>query len=161
MYAKARVIFAQNYDGVIGVGGKLPAWKCPRDMAHFRDSTMGHTVIMGRTTFDSIGRELPGRKNIVVTRDRSFFGPSVIAYSIKQAITLASGIPWIIGGAEVISAAIAADLVSEISVTEIPFSVTNWKDSTRMPFNVFQLDGFKVQSHHHYDDCSISTLVKS
>lgn len=62
------IIVAMTPDRLIGKGGALP-WHDPEDLKHFKRTTMGHAVIMGRKTFDSIGRPLPGRRNIVVTRN--------------------------------------------------------------------------------------------
>lgn len=58
-------------NGVIGTGGKLP-WRLPADLRHFKAVTMGKPIVMGRRTHESIGRVLPGRENIVLTRDRSY-----------------------------------------------------------------------------------------
>lgn len=73
---KPRVILiaAVGNDGAIGVGGKLP-WRCPVDLRHFRDLTMGKVVLMGRKTAESLPRALDGRVNLVLTRDRSWVPP--------------------------------------------------------------------------------------
>lgn len=65
------LIVAMDDNGVIGAGGKLP-WHLSADLKHFREITMGKPIVMGRKTHESIGRELPGRENIVLTRDRSY-----------------------------------------------------------------------------------------
>ncbi len=66
-------------------------WKLPADMAHFRDVTRGHSVIMGRKTFESIGRPLPDRENIVVTRDRSYYAKGVtVVHSLDEALRFAA-----------------------------------------------------------------------
>lgn len=64
---KISMIVATSVDGLIGINGQMP-WKCSADMKHFKKTTSGHTVIMGRKTFDSIGKPLPNRKNIVISR---------------------------------------------------------------------------------------------
>ncbi len=95
------IIAAIAENGVIGNGNALP-WDIPEDMAHFKRVTMGKPVIMGRKTFESIGRPLPERKNIVMTRSGSIDGCSV-AGSIEEALALAEGADeaMVIGGASV------------------------------------------------------------
>lgn len=79
-------------NGVIGRDGELP-WRIPEDMRHFREVTTGHTVVMGRVTFDSIGRPLPNRTNIVVTRRQGWSADGVlVAGSLEAALDLAAGI---------------------------------------------------------------------
>lgn len=86
---------------VIGVENRLP-WHLPADMKHFRALTLGKPVLMGRKTFDSIGKPLPGRTNIVVTQDRHYQPAGVrVAHSIEDALTLAGDSEeiMVIGGA--------------------------------------------------------------
>lgn len=99
------LIWAQNESGIIGVAGDLP-WHIPEDLAHFRQVTRGHNVIMGRATWDSLPpafRPLPGRKNIVLTRSSGWQEPGAhVCHSISQALKLAgAGDVWVIGGGEV------------------------------------------------------------
>ncbi|NVN98659.1 MAG: dihydrofolate reductase [Geobacteraceae bacterium] len=97
------IIAAMSRNGVIGRGGKIP-WHIPADMKRFRALTLGHTVIMGRKTFESIGRALPERKNIVVSRNASFSPEGALkASSLDDALTLAAGaeIIFICGGSEI------------------------------------------------------------
>jgi dihydrofolate reductase len=78
-------------NGVIGQGGGLP-WRLKSDMAHFRAVTMGKPVVMGRRTYASIGKPLPGRTNIVVTRDRQFAAAGVlVAPTLEAALAAARG----------------------------------------------------------------------
>ena len=65
------LIVAASRNGVIGAKGKLP-WRLPTDLQRFKELTMGHPILMGRKTFESIGKPLPGRINIVVTRQKGF-----------------------------------------------------------------------------------------
>jgi len=102
------LIAAVGKDGVIGAGGKLP-WKLPADLAHFKQVTMGHPIIMGRKTFESIGRTLPGRENIVVTRQHDYAAPGcVVVASLNEAFerTRDADEAFIIGGAELFRAAL-------------------------------------------------------
>jgi dihydrofolate reductase len=94
---------------VIGKDGGLP-WRIPEDMRHFRRTTVGHAIIMGRKTFESLGRPLPERTNIVVTRDRTYVpGEGVIVcHSFEEALARAWQIdaePRVIGGASIYAAA--------------------------------------------------------
>jgi dihydrofolate reductase len=113
------LVAAVARNGVIGAGGKLP-WHLPEDLRHFKKLTLGHPVIMGRRTWDSLGKPLPGRENIVVTRsaNRDMPGASV-AKSVEGAVALCAGgaIAFVIGGAEIYAAALP--LASGLVLTEI------------------------------------------
>lgn len=98
-------IVAMSENHVIGVDNQLP-WHLPSDLQHFKSLTTGHPILMGRKTYESIGRPLPNRTNIVITRDASFSAPGcVVVTSIGEAIAHAkaknSPEIFIIGGAEV------------------------------------------------------------
>lgn len=107
-------------NGVIGAEGDIP-WKIPEDFAHFKRTTVGHTLILGRTTHEGIGAPLPDRTTIVLTRDRSWSADGVhVAHDIDSALELADDLPgevMIGGGAAVYAAALPyADrqIISEI-----------------------------------------------
>lgn len=89
---------------VIGDHGRIP-WHIPDDFAHFKAETLGHTLVMGRLTFDSIGRPLPGRRTVVVTRDRDWVHEGVdVAHSVDEALRRAAeldGDTVVDGGAQV------------------------------------------------------------
>ncbi len=92
-------------NGVIGKENTLP-WRLPEDLKYFKRITMGHPIVMGRLTFDSIGRPLPGRTNIVVTRQDSWVADGVeVAHGLDEALAIANkaynDIDWLmlIGGA--------------------------------------------------------------
>lgn len=92
---------------VIGKDGKLPWSRIPGDLPRFKAMTLGHTVIMGRKTFDSIGKALPGRTNVVVTRDAGFRADGVeVAASIDAALAR-PGELFVIGGGELYAATLA------------------------------------------------------
>ncbi len=106
-----RIVFvvAVARNGVIGAGGKLP-WRLPSDLKRFRETTWGRPMIMGRKTFSSIGKALPGRETIVVTRDSSFHFEGVhVAHDIEAALALgaqrasAMGVDeiMVVGGGEI------------------------------------------------------------
>ena len=87
---KLSLIWAMDQNRLIGNNNSLP-WYLPADLAFFKRTTMGKPMIMGRKTFDSIGRPLPGRQNIVITRDSTFSAQGCdIANSIEEAMSLVS-----------------------------------------------------------------------
>lgn len=116
------IVVAKAKNGVIGASNDLP-WYLPADLRHFKELTSGHTVVMGRKTFDSIvsrlGKPLPQRKNIVVTRNESFEHEGVeVAHSVNEAVAKAEGESiFIIGGAEIYSASLP--LVDTLYITEV------------------------------------------
>jgi dihydrofolate reductase len=102
------LIVAMTKDRVIGKDNKLP-WHLPEDLKHFKQVTMGHSIIMGRKTYESIGKALPGRTNIVITRNPNFKAEGVIAVSsLKEAIDYGNQKEekFIIGGAEIFKEAL-------------------------------------------------------
>jgi dihydrofolate reductase len=114
-------IAAVARNGVIGAGGDIP-WRIPEDWARFKRLTMGQVLIMGRKTYDSIGRPLPGRTTYVITRDRMWRGDGVRAVpAVDEAIDLglASGSPvvWVAGGGEIYRAAWAR--LDRLELTEV------------------------------------------
>ena len=116
---RTSLVWAQSTSGVIGRGGDIP-WKLPEDLARFRQLTLGHTVVMGRRTWDSLParvRPLPGRRNVVLSRQSDFTAQGAqVARSLEQALT-ADGDAWIIGGGEIY--ALALPLAERCEVTEV------------------------------------------
>ena len=112
------LVVAMDAQRGIGVDNQLP-WRLPEDLAHFKRVTLGHPIIMGRKTFDSIGRPLPGRRNIVVTRNANWRHDGVeVAGSLHEAIALAGeGAASIIGGAQVFTEALP--IANRMIVTHI------------------------------------------
>ena len=112
------LIWAQSSSGVIGRAGAIP-WQLPEDQARFKELTMGHTVVMGRRTWESLPakvRPLPGRHNVVLTRDPGFCpGGADVIGSLEQA--LSDSQVWVIGGGQVY--ALALPLATRCEVTEI------------------------------------------
>jgi dihydrofolate reductase len=85
------LIVAMAQNGVIGRDNALP-WRLPEDLKRFKAFTLGKTILMGRKTYESIGRPLPGRANLVLTRDRNWIAAGVIVvHSVEQALTQAIG----------------------------------------------------------------------
>ena len=113
------LIVAMDRKRGIGIANQLP-WRLPEDLAHFKRTTTGHAIIMGRKTYDSIGRPLPGRRNIVVTRNPAWHADGVAtAATPQQACALAQGETeaFIIGGAELFVQTML--LADRMIVTEI------------------------------------------
>ena len=95
------LVVARAQNGVIGVDGKIP-WHLPADLKRFKALTMGKPMIMGRKTFESFPKPLPGRRHIVLTRSRDWSADGAeLAHSIEEALALAGGDVSIIGGAEI------------------------------------------------------------
>jgi dihydrofolate reductase len=138
------LIYARASNGVIGKNGGLP-WHLPEDLAHFKRTTLGCPVIMGRKTWDSLPpkfRPLPGRINVVVTRQSNWVDQGALrADSLESAMTLCSEAEnaWVIGGAQLY--ALAQPVAKTIVVTEIaqPFEGDafapaidhNWRETSR------------------------------
>ena len=130
------LIVAMDHGRLIGRAGDLP-WRIPADLKRFKQITMGTPIIMGRRTHVSIGCPLPGRKNIVVTRNPSFQSEGcLIAHSLPEALSAAGEDAFVIGGASLYGEALAtADIVHLTVVhTELdgdtyfpPFDLTCWR----------------------------------
>ncbi len=113
------MIVAASENNVIGVDGDLP-WHLSEDLKRFKKLTMGHHIIMGRKTFDSIGRLLPGRTTVIVTRQKDYtFDGAKIAHSVEQAVDFAAEdpCPFIVGGAQIYLAAMS--LVNRLFLTRV------------------------------------------
>ena len=120
--AEIVVIAAVAMNRVIGKDNRL-LWNIPEDMAHFKALTQGHTVLMGRKTWESLPprfRPLPGRRNIVITRQPDFVAPGTeLANSLEAGLELAASdaLVFIIGGAEIYQQAMA--LANRLEITEV------------------------------------------
>ncbi len=136
------LVAAVAENGVIGRGGAMP-WHLPADLAHFKRITMGKPIVMGRRTFEAIGQALPGRRNIVVSRNADFKAPGIEhAASLEATLALTGDAEevMIIGGAELYRAALP--LAHRIHLTRIQakiegdtffpdFDVTEWREVAR------------------------------
>jgi dihydrofolate reductase len=141
---KIGLIYARARNGVIGKGGELP-WHLPEDLAHFKRTTLGAPVLMGRKTWDSVPprfRPLPGRQNIVITRDAQWQAPGADrASTIDEALVLCrdADTVWVTGGAEIFRLAMPKAhlaVVTEIDAdfegdTFAPELGTGWRESAR------------------------------
>ena len=122
------IIVAAAENGVIGRDGKMP-WHLPSELKYFRARTIGKPVVMGRKTFQAIGKPLPGRENIVVTRDVSFASPGIVtAPSLEAALVTARQLAaareateiMIIGGADIYRQALS--LAQRVYLTRVSMS---------------------------------------
>lgn len=144
-------IVAQANNRVIGKANELP-WYLPADLRHFKEITVGHTVIMGRKTFDSIitrlGRPLPNRTNIVITRDKGFKAEDAkIVHSLKAAIqTAADGEMFVIGGAQIYEQALP--YLDRIYLTQIKADI---EGDTHFP-ELAQEEWWELSNEHHKKD---------
>jgi len=126
------LIWAQSTSGVIGRDGGIP-WHVPEDMARFKELTMGHTVVMGRLTWESLPsrvRPLPGRRNVVLTRQAGVMadGATVVS-SLEEA--LSDDQTWVIGGGQVYH--LALPLATRCEVTEVEIDLHIEDDDTLAP----------------------------
>ena len=138
------LVAAVAANGIIGANGQLP-WRLPEDLRHFKKITLGHPVIMGRRTWESLKGPLPGRDNIVVTRTTGYEAPgAAVASSLEAALALCAGekLAFVIGGSRLFeeSMPIAAGLVmTEIARdfegdTWFPeYDRSRWKETQREP----------------------------
>jgi dihydrofolate reductase len=141
------LVVARARNGVIGNNGALP-WHLPADLKRFKAMTVGKPVVMGRKTFDSIGKPLPGRHNIVLTRDRGWRADGVtVAANLAEAVAAAGLDPraradeiMVIGGAQIYAEALPS--ATRIELTEVdaapdgdtrlpPFDPTRWRETAR------------------------------
>lgn len=142
------LIFAVAKNGVIGKDNQL-IWHLPEDLKFFKRVTLGHHIVMGRKTFDSIGKPLPKRTNVIITRNSDYRQEEcVVVNSVKEAIDYARNNNetecFIIGGAEIFK--VALPLADKIYLTEvhenfegdISFQINKdeWKEVSRNDFGV-------------------------
>lgn len=118
-------IVAMNQASAIGVKGQIP-WYLPADLKYFRKTTTPHHVIMGRQTFESIGKPLPNRINIILTRDPFYLSTGcLIAHSIREALDISADHgekeAFIIGGAQIYQAALP--LLDKLYITRVSLEV--------------------------------------
>lgn len=139
------IIVAYNQKHVIGKDGDMP-WHLPADLAHFKKTTMGCPIVMGRKTRESLGRPLPGRLNIAVTRDASYQADGTkIVYSLSDALAMARAAHetvFVIGGGDIYRQSLA--IADRVYATEIHNDVEGdthfpvldkheWKEVSREP----------------------------
>lgn len=139
---RVSLIVAMAENRVIGRNNTLP-WRLPADLKHFRRLTTGHPIIMGRRNYESIGRPLPERLNIVITRQRDYPAPgTTVVHTLQEAFQAAGNVPdvFVIGGAEIYAQTFArADrLYLTLVHAAVPgdtffpsFNMENWREVGR------------------------------
>lgn len=138
------LIVAYSDNRVIGRDNALP-WKLPGDLAHFKRTTLGSPIIMGRKTWESLGRSLPGRTNVVVSHNPQYVAPgAVVAPTLQSAIAVCGAVAeaYVIGGAQIYEQAIP--LAQRVIATEVHAHVdgdaffpglaaAQWREISRQP----------------------------
>ncbi|MDD2913697.1 MAG: dihydrofolate reductase [Gallionella sp.] len=136
------IIVAMAKNRTIGIDNTLP-WRIPEDLKHFKALTMGHHMIMGRKTFESIGKPLPGRTTVVVSRDHSLkIEGCIVAHSLPEALAACASDPqiFVVGGADIYAQALG--LADTLYITEIQqdvagdawfseFDRSEWQETSR------------------------------
>ena len=141
MKPRVSLIVAMAKNRVIGANNTLP-WHLPADLKHFKTLTMGHHIVMGRKTYDSIGKPLPGRTSVVVTRNANYAPPGVVVVnSLESAISACADDEeiFVIGGAELYRQAIA--LADRIYLTEIDADIPGDAHFTELDRKLWQETG--------------------
>lgn len=143
------LIAAVARNGVIGIEGRLP-WRLPGDLPRLKALTTGHVVVMGRKTFDSIGRALPGRTTVVVTRQPDWSAEGVlVAGSVDDGLALAATVDddvFVLGGAEIYAATLPR--ADRLELTEVhaeppgdtffpPVEWSHWQETARAKHDGF------------------------
>ncbi|MES1170796.1 MAG: dihydrofolate reductase [Actinomycetota bacterium] len=141
--APLAMVVAIGDDGAIGKDGKVP-WRIPEDLKHFKNVTMGHAIIMGRKTWDEVGKPLPGRRNLVISRQPGLTLDGAEVFGTLEAAIAAARTtdpePHVIGGSTIYAAAMP--LATRIYLTEVhrivaadtffpPFDRSAWREVER------------------------------
>ncbi len=151
------LIVAHAKNNVIGLNNTLP-WHLPEDLKRFRALTTGHHIIMGRKTYESLGRLLPGRTTIIVTRNKDFkVAGALIAHSLQAALLLASGDaePFVIGGAELYKDGLK--LATKLYITEVHTEVVGDAFFAQIDLKLWQLS--EKQAHLSANSLEYSDLI--
>lgn len=145
---KLSIVVAISENNAIGKDNQL-LWHLPADLKHFKEITTGHPIIMGRKTYDSIGRPLPNRRNIVITRQKDLNLPSIeVVNSLDEAIKLCQNENevFIIGGAEIYKHAIA--ITNNIYLTTVH---QNYEADVFFP-HLDKSEWKEIEREHHQHD---------
>lgn len=141
------LIAARAANGVIGTDGRLP-WHLPDDLRRFKALTMGHTLLMGRRTWDSIGRPLPGRTTLVLSRDVTLAPEGVtVVHDLADAWSVAAGDVFVVGGAAVYGATV--DLANRMYLTDVHADVAG---DVRFPTVDISTWRLEREEHHAADE---------
>ncbi len=151
---KFSLIVAMDHNGVIGAKGDLP-WHISSDLQNFKKITMGKHIVMGRKTHESIGRPLPGRENIILTRDKDYqAGGCTVLHSLNEIIDHCKDVDevMITGGSEIYQHTL--DQVSRLYLTEVHTEIdgdTFFPDFDRSEWKEVSREDFKVDEKNEFD----------
>jgi dihydrofolate reductase len=160
------IIAAISKNNVLGKENKL-LWHLPKDFKLFKETTLGHPIIMGRKTFESLPKALPGRTNIIVTGDRNYVKEgAVVTHSLEDAIKVGlseNQKVFICGGGQIYKEALDKNLVDKIYLTEIDVEVEG--DAFFSTFDKSNWEITKKECHqkderHSFDFCFVEYLRK-
>ncbi|MDB4837149.1 dihydrofolate reductase [Marinomonas sp.] len=154
------LIVAMSTNRTIGINNSLP-WHLPNDLKYFKQATMGKPIVMGRKTFESIGKPLPGRRNIVISRDPNYTAEGIdVVDSLEAAIELGESIclidgqedVMVLGGAQIYQ--LALEKVDRLYITHVDAEVEGDAFFPEVDWNAFNLVGeeaFAAEGHNPYD----------
>lgn len=155
------IIVATSQNNVIGKNNQLP-WHLPRDLAYFKQVTIGCPIIMGRKTYESIGRALPHRLNIVITRNTNHhLTDAVVVHSLEEAIATAKQTVTdineihIIGGATIFQQAIGGGVVDKIYLNRV---LADFEGDTYLPLIDWSKWQLINQAHHEADEKNVYAM---
>lgn len=155
------LVAAMDENRAIGKDGTLP-WRIPEDLARFKALTLGHCLLMGRKTYDSIGRPLPGRTTIVVTRQPGWPAPAGVhvVHTVDEGIELAATLRpdqplMVVGGAEIYRQTL--DLATRLEITHVHTKV----DGADTFFPPFDLTAWQVVAQEDHGEFTFATFQRS
>lgn len=151
------IIVAASENNVIGIHNHLP-WHLPVDMKYFKDTTMGKPIVMGRKSFEELGKVLPGRPNIMITRQEDYTRPGLtvvpsLEAGIEKAKTFGTEEIFITGGGEIFKMAIEKGVVDRLYVTRVHATVegdTYFPDFDRTQWEKVKSEDYEKDEKHQY-----------
>ena len=153
MAARVSIIVAMGRNRVIGAHGTIP-WRLPNELQLFKRITMGHPIIMGRKTWESIGRPLPGRTSIIITRQKHYAAPGALVVQSLEAALKAGGDVYeifVIGGGELYREALPlADRIYLTTVDVEPEGDTRMPEFNRDAWREVSAESFAADDRHAY-----------
>lgn len=160
------IIAAIAKDNALGKDNDL-IWHLPADLKRFKKVTSGHHILMGRNTFESIGKPLPNRTTIIITRNKNYFKEGcLIAHSLEEAIALVENDDsiFIIGGAQIYKEAIKKDLVDRLDITKVHHAFDADVFFPEIDLNIWEetnREDFKADEKNKFDYSFLSYQKKT
>lgn len=152
--SKITLVVAAAENNTIGINNQMP-WHLPNDFKYFKKSTIGHSIVMGRKTFESIGKPLPERRNIVLTRDQNYVNPEIdVANSLQEVLTYCRDEReiFIIGGANIFQQALP--FAQKVLLTRVHADIKGDTFFPELPASEWHLvsqDRHSKDEKHAYD----------